>query len=215
MPKSPNSVATAQAHILETWLEGPVTRATTAAARDAFDQLASVLVAEPELRDRLSSYLLNVFVMTGLLRDYRALSSYARQTNTPELIQEVDAVIRIELPDIWIMNALRNNDTQAAVVCWFEKNDHDRIRHCADALIKACPDRVDILVSARRRMVDYQIGRGTRSRYRRACRILNTLRAELERAEEPRLWMLAIDELLSEYGHRPALRDELEKASII
>lgn len=215
MPTSPNSLATTHAHILETWLEGPVTRTTTAAARHAFDQLAAVLIAEPELRERLSAYLLNVFLMTGLLRDYRALSSYARQTNTPELLQEVDAVVRIELPDIWIVNAIRNDDIEAAVVCWFEKNDHDRIRHCADSLIKACPNRVDILVSGRRRMVDYQIGRATRSRYRRACRILNTLRAELERAEEPRLWMLAVDDLLAEYGHRPALVDELEKASVI
>ncbi len=64
-------------------------------------------------------------------------------------------------------------------------------------------------------MVDYQIGRGTRSRYRRACRILKTLRLELERANQPQMWMRAIDDLLLKYGHRPALVDELEKASLV
>jgi len=196
-------------------MEGPHNRTSTASARDAFDELAAILVAQPEFRDQFSGYLLNVFLITGLLRDYRALNAYARKVNNPDLMQEVDAVTRIELPDIWIINALKRGETEAAIVCWFEKNDHDRIRHAAEALIKACPNRTDILVSGRRRMVDYQIGRGTRSRYRRACRILKTLRGELDRANQPHMWMRAIDELLAEYGHRPALVDELEKASLI
>lgn len=207
--------AASHAGLLETWIEQPVTRASTASAREAFDELAAILLEQPGLRDQFSGYLLNVFLMTGLLRDYRALNGYARKVNNPDLLHEVDAVVRIELPDIWIVNALRRGETEAAIVCFFEKNDHDRIRHSAEALIKACPNRTDILVSGRRRMVDYQIGRGTRSRYRRACRILKTLRIELERANQPQLWMRAIDDLLLEYGHRPALVDELEKASLI
>lgn len=207
--------AAAHAGLLETWMNGPISRASTASAREAFDELAAILVAQPELRDQLSPYLLNVFLITGLLRDYRALNGYARKVNNPDLLHEVDAVVRIELPDIWILNALRRGETEAAIVCWFEKNDHERIRHSADALIKACPNRMDLLVSGRRRMVDYQVGRGTRSRYRRACRILSALQSELERANQPQMWMRAIDELLRDYGHRPALVDELEKASLI
>ncbi len=92
-------------------MEGPISRASIAGAREAFDELAEILVARPELRDQLSPYLLNVFLITGLLRDYRALNGYARKVNNPDLMQEVDAVIRIELPDIWILNALKRGET--------------------------------------------------------------------------------------------------------
>ena len=155
------------------------------------------------------------YTVPGLLRDYRVLSTYSRTVGTPDLMREVDGVTRIALPDVWIQNALRRDAVDDAVACWFENVEHERIRHAADALIKACPSRTDILVSGRLRQADYQIGRATRSRYRRACKILNALRNELNKANASQLWMLAIDDVLRRYGHRPALVDELEKASVI
>ena len=80
--------AAQHAHLLETWIDGPVNRSTLTAARAAFDGLTAILLVEPQLRDRLSSYLLNVFLMTGLLRDYRALAAYARKLG--DLVSSVE-----------------------------------------------------------------------------------------------------------------------------
>jgi len=202
------------AGILESWIDLPVTRASLSEARDAFEQLSAALLRDPGLRVHYAPQLLNVFSVTGKLRDYRALSSYVRESKSPELLEEVDEIIRYELPDIWILNALRRDDPNGAIQCWTQNQEHPRIRHAANALMKAFPDRVDILVSAHLRLAEYQISRATRSRYRRACRLLDALRSSLHDTNHSSLWAMALDQLLQKYQHRPALMDEFRKAGI-
>ncbi len=197
---------------LEEWLDVPMTRAALSDARRAFDALAEILAFRPELRDELSPVLLNVFLRTGYLRDYKALRQYARRVGRPSLLAEVAPVVRVELPDVWILETLKRGDVDAALEAWFEFEDHDRARLCADQITAACPGRVDVLVSARLSVVAYQISRSSRSRYRRACRILDKLRLELERAEEPGMWTLVLEDVMSQHGHRPAFLDEFEKS---
>jgi len=200
---------------LEAWLDEPVTRASLNAAREAFDALAAILAMQPALRDELTPYLTYVFLRTGYLKDFKSLSRFARRVNRPELLDEVDAVLRASLPDLWICRALDRGAIDDALACWFEQEAHERARLCANALIAACPGRIDVLVSGRLSIVSHHIGRSSRSRYRRACRVLQTLRTELDRAGELDTWRVVVEDVLHQHGHRPALVDELEKAGIL
>ncbi|QED28152.1 hypothetical protein FRD01_13110 [Microvenator marinus] len=196
-------------------MDTAVTRASLSKARDAFDNLSKALLADHGLREHYAHYLLNVFSVTGKLRDYRSLNAYVRESKSPDLLNEVDEVIRYELPDVWILSALRRDELEAAVQCWFQNQDHQRIRYAAPALMKAFPERVDILVSGQLRLAEYQISRATRSRYRRACKILEGLRRALNDSNHSNLWAIALDEVLQKHGHRPALMDEFRKAEIL
>jgi hypothetical protein len=209
-PKTPEFFA----GILTTWMDSPQTRSSLAVARNAFDELATILRNNKGLRQSYAPYLLNVFLVTGKLSDYSALQKYVRDTKQYELMGEIDEVIRFELPDVWIINTLKQKNLEDAISCWFLNQKHPRIRHASEAMIKALPERVDILVSARLRQTDYQISRATRSRYRRACRILAGLKEELANLEATGAWPQAMDEILANYGHRPALMDEFRKAQI-
>lgn len=200
---------------LERWLDEPITRASLTRVRAAFDGLVAILEKQPALRDELAPYLCNVFVRTGYLKDFRKLQRFARRVNRPELVAEVEGVLRTELPDVWVRRAIDRGAVQDAIDCWFAVEDHERARLCANELIAACPGRTDILVSARLSVVAYQIGRSSRSRYRRAIAVLKTLRRELDRAGELSTWDLVIEDVLHQFGHRPALMDELRKAGIV
>lgn len=210
-----SDTARRHAATLLNWLDEPINRSNLQRARAAFDQLAAELAVTPALRDELAPVLVNVFLRTGFLKDYKSLSKFARRIKRPELLDEVDAVTRNELPDVWVLNALKNNDRDAALDCWFEHEEHERARLCAAALMAAFPGRTDVAVSARLSVVSHLIGRGGRRRYRRACAELKKLQRELERAEELATWPIVVEDVVARHGHRPALMDELAKAQIV
>ncbi len=202
------------AGVLDAWLELPMTRANLADARAAFDALSDQLRKRPDLCDPLAISLLNVFLKTGYVKDYKKLRSFARAVKRPELLEEVEEVLRVELPDVWVVEALQRGDTEEAVDYWFEHEDHPRARHAAPALLKAFPDRVDVVISARLSVATYWINRGARYRYRKAIKVLKTLQKELDALGERPLWHVVMEDVMHQHGHRNALVDEMEKADI-
>lgn len=194
------------------WLDEPITRASLKRARTAFDAVVTVLEREPSLRTELSVVLPHVFLRTGYLKDFKLLQRYARRVRQPELLHEVDHVVRESLPDIWILAALQRGDVDAAIDCWFEHEEHERARLCAPEIVRATPGRTDIVISGRMSVIQHLIRRGGRRRYRRACAVLQTLRGELARAGESSTFDLVVEDILARHSNRPALLDEMEKA---
>jgi uncharacterized Zn finger protein len=158
-------------------------------------------------------YLQAVFEHTGYLKDYKALYRVARRVDL-DVLKAVDDVIRRELPDIWIKNALKRGDVDAAIDCWYEHEDHSRARLCADELVDAAGDHVDILVSGRLSVANYYIERGRRRHYRKAARILLELRRELDELGELSYWPIVLEDVEARHGHRPALMDEFRKKQV-
>lgn len=202
------------AAILDVWFDGDRQRLRW--ARRASDALAQAVKRERRLDPAdFIERAKRMFQHTGYLKDYKALWRLARRVDRLDVLDEVGDVIRRELPDVWIQNALKRGDVDAAIDCWFEREDHPRIRQCADELVAATPGRVDILVSGRLSVVNYRIGRGSRRHYRKACKLLSALRRELEKLGEVAYWPLVIEDVTTQHDHRPALLDEMAKAGFI
>jgi tRNA(adenine34) deaminase len=199
--------------VLDRWMESP-NKVRLRDARDAAKSLAERL-DDARLAEVLP-YLGAIFERTGYLKDFRALKRHARTCGQADFIGEVDEAVRENLPDVWIKDALRRGDLDAAIDCWFEYEEHRRARLCADQLIRACgDDHIELIISCRMSMVNYRIGRRQRRHYRRACHLLRRLRDELEAAGEPGYWRFVIEDVTTRYASRPALLDELEKAGFI
>ena len=210
----PHSAAHELAARLQSWLDEPLNRRTLAAARDDFDALAEIV--QRDASERLHAVALtHIFIRTGYARDYRKLASIAKRTRMQELLECVDDVARAELPDEWIKRRLKLGESAAALDGWFEFEDHTRAHLAADAVLKAAPDRTDVLVSTRLAKAGHLIRRGTRRRYRRACKILRMLRDELERRNELDTWWVVIELVAQRYSRRPALLDELREERLL
>ncbi len=160
-------------------------------------------------------YAAAIFEKTGYLKDFRALNRYASRAGV-DTFDDVEDRVRESLPDVWIKRALSRGAVDEAVDCWFEFEDHHRIRLCADELIEACDDDfTEVIISCRMSTVNYLIGRRARRHYRKACAVLRKLRDELRRAGDADYWHFVLEDILTEYDNRPALINELRNAGFL
>lgn len=196
---------------LTRWADGESGVLRTAEARDAVSTLFDRLADDDQIE--VLPFAREIFERTGYLKDYRALKRYAREAGHIDVLDEVDDHIREHLPDIWIDRALRDGRIDAAIECWFEREEHRRIRHCADSLVDAASrGRPELLISCRMSQVNYRIGRRSRRHYRRACAILRKLKDELAGEGASDYWEFVLEDVREQYASRPALLDELERA---
>jgi hypothetical protein len=168
--------------------------------------------------DELFPHMVEIIARGGNVKDWRALRKLARATRRGDLLDDPDlsAALHQRLPDVWVKRALRRDAYDEAVACFFEREGHPRLRLAAPALLaRRAPDEIDVLVSCRLSLAEYWIGRGQRRRYRKACRELETLRAELVDAGEAEVWGVVLDDVASRYSRRPALLDEMKSAGIL
>lgn len=210
---APPSSADHYQEVLDRWLADP----SQVKLRDAREAAAEFVDRVDDARlPEVLPYLRAIFERTGYLKDYRLLKRHARRCGHVDFFDEVQDAVREHLPDIWIKEALRRGELDAAIECWFEHEEHRRIRHCADPLLRAAgDDQVELIISCRMSAITYRIGRGQRRHYRRACTVLRRLRDELEAAGEPSYWRFVIEDITTQYDRRPALLDELVKAGFI
>lgn len=202
------------AAIVDGWLESR--RGSFRWARRASDRLFDAVKNSREFDpEDFVTWMLGVFEHTGYMKDYKAAERLARYAGQSERLDEVDEVIRRELPDVWVQRALQRGDVEAALDCWFENEDHSRIRLAADDVLDVAGDRVDVVLSAQLSLVNHWIRRGGRRRYRRVCKLLKALRRELEEFDELAYWPLVLEDLQTRHARKPALLDEMAKAKLI
>lgn len=183
-------------------------------ARRAIEELSKGLSGDQLIE--LLPYSAALFERGGYLKDYRSLQRLGTKAERPEILEQVQDVVRRELPDIWIVGALKRGEIEAALDCWFEQEEHRRIRHCADSMIDACgAEHPDLLISGRLSQIDYWVGRRARRHYRRACAVLRKLRDELDEVDAGEDWDLVIADVVRRYEGRPALLDELKRAGFV
>lgn len=195
---------------LDAWCTGDRKDLSVSEIRALIDDLAECL--DDTDRGLVVPYARALFERTGYRKDFRTLRQYARRAGVA-FFDDVDQSVRDHLPDVWIRRALQRGQLDDAIDCWFEHEDHHRIRLCADELVEACDDEyTELIISCRLSTVDYLIGRCARRHYRRACAVLRQLRDELRRVGEADYWHFVIEDICTKYANRPALLDEMRKA---
>lgn len=197
--------------VLEKWAESKsgLTRARKAAAK-------LVKIADTSELRELAPHIQALFESTGYLKDYRVLKKVSELLDDPRVLDDVDAAVRTNLPDLWIKSALDRGSLNDAIECWYEMEGHRRLRHVSDRLIELCgKDDPELLVSARMSVVEHLIGKTKRKHYRFACAALRKLRDELEAIDHVAYWLLIIDDLADRYQSRSALLDEFRRAGFV
>jgi tRNA(adenine34) deaminase len=185
-------------------------------ARRDIEEYAKRNRADGEATALVLPYAKAVFATTTYLKDYKRLAKLCRRVGDFTPIEDLDDTIRDELPDVWVANALDRGDVSAALGCWFEHEEHRRIRHAADRMVRvAGSDDPELVVSARMSTIRYYIGRKKRRFYRRACTVLRRLRDELEEMGQGEYFDYVLEDVTAQYGHLRALADELRDAGFV
>lgn len=192
------------------WHDNP-NRGDLDIARLATQKLAELL--GPDGIDEVVPYARAIFNETGYLKDFRTYERYARRAGHQNYLRDVEKSLRQNLPDIWIERAVDRGELNSAIDCWFENEEHSRIRLCAETLLEACEDdRIELLISCRLSIAEYYIGRRARRHYRRACDVLRKLRDELEKNNHSDYFDYVLEDIRTQYSELPALLDELDRA---
>jgi tRNA(Arg) A34 adenosine deaminase TadA len=198
---------------LETWDQDPG-EVNINEVRESMDQYVEK-TSEDHVEEILP-YAKSVFEETGYLKDFKRYRNYADRVGYIDIFEESGRAIRRHLPDIWIKDAIRRGHIEPAIDCWYEHEEHRRIRHCSDKLVEAVEeDRPELVISCRLSVVEYYIGRKARRHYQSACNVLRRLRDELESAGHNDYWQFVLKDLQMQYSHLPALMDELKKAGFV
>jgi len=180
-------------------------------ARSALKQYSSSV--PDDLIHEVLPFAAELFQDSGTHTDYRLLKKLCKRAGDTSPLTEVRDSLRTALPDVWVKEALANGRIDAAIECWFENEDHKRMRHCADKLIEVVGlEDPDLLASCRMSTIEYLIGRATRRHYIRSCAALRQLRDELERGGHGDYWPHILDDVRDRFSSRPALLNELDKA---
>lgn len=196
---------------LSSWRDAP--RKGLRQARKDIETYASKTRSDPEATELVLPYARAVFATTHYLKDYKRLARLCRRAGNYEPLVDVDDDIREHLPDVWIDRALDRGDVAGALRCWYENEEHRRIRHAADRIIQvAGGEDPELVISARMSTVNYLIGRKKRRHYRRACAVLRKLRDELEEQDAGDYWDYVIEDVREQHGGLPALQSELDGA---
>lgn len=207
----PDMSANACLDRLSAWRDDP--RKGLRQARKDIETYAKDNYSDAEATALVLPYAKAVFEATTYLKDYKRLAKLCRRAGDFEPIEDLDELIRAELPDVWIGRALDRGDVSGALACWYEHEDHRRIRHAADRLLEAAgSDDPELVISGRMSTVTYLIGRKKRRHYRRACAVLRKLRDELEERDAGEYWTYVIEDVRRQNAGLRALQDELDTA---
>lgn len=199
---------------LDEWVGSGGETMSVRQAREALEQLVDRL--EDEQLSAALPYAREIFERGGYLKDFRQLERLAVRAGEPDPFDEVSEAVRDHLPDVWINKAIERGQIERAVDCWFDREQHSRVRLCADELVEVvAADRVQVIISCRLSVVSHLVGRRARRYYRRACDVLRQLRDELERAGATDYWRVVVEDLAERYDNLPAFIDEMEKAGFL